>query len=92
MRMVSVAMEEARAAKHNPHFASAEELFQLGIMHSLGMDGAPDLVVAQTWLNLAALKGSVPARICRRELATEMTPDQVAKAQHQAGQLMEVLS
>ena len=45
----------------------------------------PDLVAAQKWLNLAAMKGSVPARICRRELAGEMTPAQIAEAQRQAG-------
>lgn len=83
--MDGVAMEEARAAERTPHSASAEELFQLGIMYSLGADGAPDLVAAQKWLNLAAMKGSVPARICRRELACEMTLAQIADAQHQAG-------
>jgi len=86
MGMGGVAVEEARAAERAPCTASAEELFQLGIMYSLGVDGAPDLVAAQKWLNLAAMKGSIPARICRRELAIEMTPTQVAEAQRQAGQ------
>jgi uncharacterized protein len=82
--MNDVALERARAAERSPHSASAEELFDLGIMYSLGIAGAPDLVEAQKWLNLAALKGSVPARICRRELAREMTPEQVAAAQRQS--------
>ncbi len=83
--MDDVAMENARAAGRAPHSASADELFQLGIMHSLGFDGAPDLVAAQKWLNLAAMKGSGPARICRRELAREMTIEQIAEAQREAG-------
>ena len=80
------ALEDVRAVERAPHAASAEELFQLGIMYSLGMEGAPDLVTAQKWLNLAAMKGSVPARICRRELACEMTPQQLAEAQRQSRQ------
>jgi len=83
--MDDVSLEEARAAERSPHSASADELFHLGLLYSLGNDGPPDLVAAQTWLNLAAMKGSVPARICRRELAGEMTPAQMAEAQRQAG-------
>jgi TPR repeat protein len=83
---MAMAMEDVRAVERAPHAASAEELFQLGIMYSLGMDGAPDLVAAQKWLTLAAMKGSAPARICRRELAVEMTPLQLAEAQRQSGQ------
>ena len=84
--MDGVSMEEARAAERSPFSASAEELFDLGIMYSLGVDGTPDLVAAQKWLALAAIKGSAPARICRRVLADEMTPQQMAEAQRQAGQ------
>jgi TPR repeat protein len=88
MGMDGVAMDVARAAERSPYAASAEELFHLGIMYSLGLDGAPDLVAAQKWLSLAAMKGSAPARICRRELACEMTPEQVAEAQRLAGQVI----
>jgi TPR repeat protein len=76
-------LAEARAAERSPHSATAEDLFNLGLIYSLGLDGAPDLVAAQAWLNLAAMKGSVPARVCRRELACEMTPAQMAEAQRQ---------
>jgi hypothetical protein len=83
---MGMAMEDVRAIERAPHSASAEELFQLGIMYSLGVAGAPDLVAAQKWLTLAAMKGSAPARICRRELAAEMTPQQLAEAQRQSGE------
>jgi uncharacterized protein len=83
--MDAVTLAEARAAERSPHAASADELFHLGLIYSLGLDGPPDLVAAQSWLNLAAMKGSIPARICRRELACEMTPGQMAEAQRQAG-------
>ena len=82
--MQAVPMEEIRAAELAPHGASAEALFELGLMYSLGTGGAPDLVAAHKWLNLAALKGSAPARVCRRELAREMSPGEIAEAQRQA--------
>jgi TPR repeat protein len=82
--MEAFSLAEARAAGRSPHSASAEELFHLGLIHSLGIDGPPDLIAAQTWLNLAAMKGSAQARICRRELAAEMSPEQMAEAQRQA--------
>jgi TPR repeat protein len=83
--MDAVSLAQARAAERAPHGASADELFQLGLMYSLGIDGEPDLIAAQSWLNLAAMKGSSAARICRRELAAEMTPCQMAEAQRRAG-------
>ena len=85
MRMQAISMEEVRAAERAPHGASAEALFELGLMYSLGAEGAPDLVAAHKWLNLAAVKGSAPARVCRRELAREMSPGEIAEAQRQAG-------
>lgn len=82
--MDSVSREEIRAAERSPYAARAEALFELGISCSLGAEGPPDLVAAQVWLHLAAMKGSVPARICRRELAREMTMAQISEAQRQA--------
>jgi TPR repeat protein len=87
--MDQLSLAEARAAERAPHSATAEELFQLGLIYSLGIDGAPDLVAAQSWLNLAAIRGSTAARICRRELAAEMTPTQMAQAQRQAARWLQ---
>jgi hypothetical protein len=43
-----------------------------------------NLIEAHKWFNLAALKGSMPAREWRTSLAQEMTADQIAEAQRQA--------
>ena len=43
-------------------------------------------MTAHKWFNLAALKGSEDARHYRRQLAEEMSPEQVAEAQRQARQ------
>ncbi len=54
------------------------------MMYCIGRDVPQDYVTAHKWFNLAAMKGSEDARLYRRELATEMTPAQVAEAQRQA--------
>lgn len=67
-----------------PH-ASGDELFRLGLLYSTGQGGAPlDYVSAHMLFNLAAMRGSVEAKVYRKELAHEMASDEVAEAQRQA--------
>jgi hypothetical protein len=64
---------------------SGDELFQLGLKYSTGQDGAPlDYVCAHTLFNLAALRGSIEAKIYRKELSAEMDPADIADAQRAA--------
>lgn len=65
--------------------ATGDELFRLGLLYSTGQGGAPlDYVSAHMLFNLAAMRGSVEAKIYRKELAEEMASDEVAEAQRQA--------
>lgn len=65
--------------------ASGDELFRMGLLYSTGQGGAPlDYVSAHMLFNLAAMRGSVEAKIYRKELSQEMASDQVAEAQRQA--------
>jgi len=65
--------------------ASGDELFRLGLLYSTGQGGAPlDYVSAHMLFNLAAMRGSVEAKVYRKELADEMASDEVAEAQRQA--------
>jgi hypothetical protein len=65
--------------------ATGDELFRLGLLYSTGQGGAPlDYVSAHMLFNLAAMRGSVEAKIYRKELADEMASDEVAEAQRQA--------
>ena len=67
--------------------ASGDELFKLGLLYSTGQGGAPlDYVSAHMLFNLAAMRGSVEAKVYRKELAHEMASDEVAEAQRQARQ------
>lgn len=59
-----------------------DALFRLGMMYSAGSNGCPmDRVSAHMIFNLASLKGSVEARIYRRELSDEMDREEIAEAQ-----------
>jgi len=57
-----------------------ETLFQLGMEASTGRSGAPDLVAAHKWFNLAALQGSAEAARYRQEIAAELSAAEVAMA------------
>lgn len=61
-----------------------DALYNLGLMYSTGRGVEVDLITAHKWFNLAAMKGSEPARMCRAELASEMSAIEVAEAQRQA--------
>ena len=61
-----------------------EELYRLGLIYSTGNGGEIDLIEAHKWFNLAALRGSQPAKDCRKELADQMSSSEIAAAQKAA--------
>ena len=62
-----------------------DALFHLGMMYSAGSGGCPmDRVSAHMIFNLAAMKGSVEARVYRREMSQEMEREEIAEAQKAA--------
>lgn len=65
--------------------ASGDELFRMGLLYSTGQGGAPvDYVSAHMLFNLAAMRGSVEAKVYRKELSQEMASEDVAEAQRAA--------
>lgn len=62
-----------------------DALFRLGLAYSAGLDGCPiDRVSAHMIFNLAAMKGSIEARVYRREMSMEMEREEIAEAQKAA--------
>lgn len=62
-----------------------DALFKLGLMYSTGQGGCPmDRVSAHMIFNLAAMKGSIEARVYRREMSQEMEREEIAEAQRAA--------
>lgn len=68
----------------SPQSATAEMLFELGMMYCIGQVVEKNYITAHKWLNLAALKGSEEAKSYRCELSREMSTTDVAEAQRQA--------
>jgi len=64
--------------------ASADTFFDLGMMYSTGRSVPIDYVSAHKWFNLAAMTGNGDAIRLRREIAAEMTADEIAAAQRAA--------
>jgi TPR repeat protein len=67
-----------------------ENLYKLGLIYSTGQGGAVDLVQAHMWFNLAAVRGSEAAKEWRRELAEQMSKDDIAQAQKRAREWLSV--
>jgi len=64
--------------------ADADTFFDLGMMYSTGRSVPVDYVTAHKWFNLAAANGNKEAIRLRREIAAEMTADEIAAAQRAA--------
>jgi TPR repeat protein len=65
--------------------STGDELFRMGLLYSTGQGGAPlDYVSAHMLFNLAAMRGSLEAKVYRKELSQEMDPGEVAEAQRNA--------
>ncbi len=70
---------------------SAEAMYRLGMLFSTGQGAIDyDIVTAHKWFNLAATMGHEDAKLRRKELAGEMTPDQIADAQRSAREWLSV--
>ena len=63
---------------------NGDVFFQMGMMYSTGRNVDVDLVEAHKWFNLAVLKGNGEAASYRREVAAEMSAEEIAAAQRQA--------
>ena len=63
---------------------SADDMFELGMVHSSGRDEPADLVSAHMWFNLSAMKGNAEAVRLRREIAAEMSDAEIGRAQRAA--------
>ena len=59
-------------------------LFERGLYWASGRSGVVNLVAAHKWFNLAAARGNCTAAERRRELAAEMSDQEIASAQHAA--------
>jgi uncharacterized protein len=64
--------------------AGTDAFFELGMMYATGRSVPTDFVTAHKWFNIAVLKGNREAIRLRREIAAEMSDDDIAAAQRAA--------
>jgi uncharacterized protein len=64
--------------------ATADTFYELGMMYSVGRNVPLDFVTAHKWFNLAAVRGNKDAIRLRREIADQMSEDEIAQAQRAA--------
>ena len=82
--MARLDMIEGNSAAMAQAKPSSDDLFELGMIYSAGIDVRQDLVEAHKWFNLAAIRGNAEAAAYRQEVAREMSPRDVAAAQRAA--------
>ncbi len=70
--------------------SAPEALFELGLKYCSGRDVDIDLVAAHKWFNLAAMRGSEDAKRYRLEIAGEMSRAEIAEAQRQAREWLQL--
>ena len=63
---------------------AADSFYELGMMYSIGRSVPIDYVTAHKWFNLAAMRGNQEAIRLRREIADQMSEDEIAAAQRAA--------
>ncbi|HKH95566.1 MAG TPA: hypothetical protein VE686_04030 [Beijerinckiaceae bacterium] len=79
-----VDVDADEVARTMPADADGEALYELGMLYAAGRSRAADLVAAHKWLNVAVMRGYLPAAQRRAELAQEMTSEEISVAQRQA--------
>ncbi len=60
--------------------ATGQELYRVGLAYSEGVGADQDLIEAHKWFNLAVMKGSDEAKICRSEIADLLAKDDIKSA------------
>jgi uncharacterized protein len=61
-----------------------QDYYYLGVNYACGHNVATDLIEAHKWFNIAALLGDREAAHRRKELAAEMSPNEISDAQRRA--------
>ncbi len=67
-----------------------DALYDLGLLYSTGQGVQRDYIQAHKWFNLAAIRGLSRAQVDRCELAKDMSRQQIAEAQRQAREWLQV--
>ncbi len=77
--------QDIEGFRHAAEAGTPEAQFHLGLIYSTGSGQVPlDYIMAHKWLNIAARSGNDEAAALRREVAGDMSRDEIAEAQRLA--------
>ncbi len=82
--MARVEIADIASASLGEASISADSFFELGMMYSIGRSVPVDFVTAHKWFNIAAMRGNRDAIRLRREIADQMSEQDIAAAQRAA--------
>ena len=82
--MALIDFEGVQAQECEARRGKPDAFYILGLAYSTGQGVETNLVEAHKWFNLAAMKGSIEARVYRREMSLEMEREEIAEAQKAA--------
>jgi len=82
--MARLEISQLGAVTHIDGGTKTDSLYELGLVYATGRDTDVDLISAHKWFNLAAMRGNENAKRYRKEIASEMSRQEVAKAQREA--------
>ena len=60
--------------------ATGDELYRVGLAYSEGVGADQNLIEAHKWFNLAVMKGSDEAKLCRAEIADMLGKEDIKSA------------
>jgi hypothetical protein len=75
----------------NPFWANNQELFDMSLKFANGDGVDIDFVAAHVCLNIATMRGCKDSAAYRKELAFDMKPDEISKAQKEARTLIQII-
>ncbi len=79
------------SGEFNPFIADNKELLDISLKFSSGDGVDIDYIAAHVCLNIAAMRGCQEAIAYRKELASEMSHDDISKAQREARSLIQMI-
>ena len=80
--------EAAKLIRKAAEQGEAMAQYTLGVLYAKGLGVPEDNVTAYAWVNIAAANGDAKAKKNRGSIAKEMTPDQIAKAEALAKEMI----
>ncbi len=82
--MARIDVLSRQIAEYGAQGDQSDAFFDLGLSYCTGRDGTVDLIEAHKWFNIAAIRGNDDAKRYRTEIASDMSKNEIVRAQRLA--------